>query len=572
MQTLCRRLKPTRLLGGSFFFKRNHATCGNARMLFATLAYQLALHGVELRRAISRRVKSDPSILGRGMDVQLHALIVEPCKALKNLPPLVVLIDGLDECEGPDIQREILCLLRSTTHDHRLRFLIASRPESHIRSTFERGIFKGIVSSTNVEQSFEDIRIYFLGEFARIHHDHPATMRNISTPWPSPQVMEKLVENSSGYFIYAATVIKFIDDEYSRPPKQLELVLQNLVPPDSESPFEALDKLYIQILMVVRMRNRPRLCDILSVLIHCPASINIHEEKIEAMLGLDPGDAGLILRPLRSVLELSTSYATIHMHHASFRDFLRNQERSADFYVGSDQHRTKLALSILDQLLHTHRTLPFHWTLPSTDWLIYMASIPPSADFVPRIQLINPDFVFCERISGESIQQFLLWLKKIDTVPKDLIQRWEDYQFMQLYEHFQSNVMFKVQTGRWMPSSESDCQKILRSCRKLLPQSPHLIRFLQITGLLIPDGGCPGLLDLRVIVHLSWEDIRGCICSLRPLVTGSDFSLTPLFCLPRLWHELDSLLPVSMVSAALSQVLIAAIQRTEPAHKLMDFW
>jgi hypothetical protein len=151
-------------------------------------------------------------------------------------------------------------------------------------------------------------------------------MGKIPTPWPSPEILETLVQNSSGYFIYASTVIKFIDDEYSRPPKQLELVLQNLVPPDSESPFKALDKLYIQILMVICMRNRPCLCDILSVLIHCPAFINIHEEKIEAMLGLDPGDAGLILRPLRSVLELSTLYATIHMHHASFCDFLRNQE------------------------------------------------------------------------------------------------------------------------------------------------------------------------------------------------------------------------------------------------------
>ncbi|KAJ7690376.1 hypothetical protein B0H17DRAFT_936220 [Mycena rosella] len=101
MQTLCQRLKEAGRLGGAFFFKRGHTTRGNAKVLFATLAYQLALHpNRQLNAPISESAETDPSVVGRGMDVQLRSLIVEPCKSFRDPSPLVLLIDGLDECEG----------------------------------------------------------------------------------------------------------------------------------------------------------------------------------------------------------------------------------------------------------------------------------------------------------------------------------------------------------------------------------------------------------------------------------------------------------------------------------------
>jgi hypothetical protein len=88
-----------------------------------------------------------------------------------------------------------------------------------------------------------EVRTYLRHEFSRIHREHPNTLQKIPTPWPSPEILEILVEKSSGYFIYASTVIKFVDDEYSRPSQQLDIIIRNLVPHDTESPFEALDQL-----------------------------------------------------------------------------------------------------------------------------------------------------------------------------------------------------------------------------------------------------------------------------------------------------------------------------------------
>ncbi|KAJ7460259.1 hypothetical protein FB451DRAFT_1000913, partial [Mycena latifolia] len=156
---------------------------------------------------------SDPSVVGRGMDVQLHKLIVEPCMALKISAPLTLLIDGLDECENPNIQLEILSLIGSAANHRSVRFriLVASRPEGHIREKFEESSFHGLGDSVNIEQSFEDVRTYLRDGFSRIHHEHRDTMCEIPTPWPSPDILESLVTKSSGYFVYVSTVIKFID-------------------------------------------------------------------------------------------------------------------------------------------------------------------------------------------------------------------------------------------------------------------------------------------------------------------------------------------------------------------------
>ncbi|KAJ7500902.1 hypothetical protein B0H11DRAFT_769759 [Mycena galericulata] len=420
MRTLCQRLQDNGQLSGSFFFKRGHTTRGNAKMLFATLAYQLALHRPELREPISQIVERDPSILAREMDVQLRTLILEPSKLLKVATLPVLLIDGLDECEGRNIQRKILCLIVSAFNDnrHSLRIIVASRPEPDIRETLQQKSLPGLFDSTDIGCSFEDVRTYLRDELSRIHREHRTTVEHIPTPWPSPQILEMLVCRSSGYFIYASTVIKFIDDEYSRPSQRLDII-QNIVPHDSESPFALLDELYIQILSDVSARYRPRLCDILSVILNYPLALTV--EDTEELLGLEPGDVSLILRPLHSVLTFWSERNRIDVHHASFRDFLNNQARSSIFYVGSPQYQFKVASTILKALAYNHedrqKNLANSWNLRwdisarSSKWMGFIASLPPSADFVPLVERINPDFVFRSKVEDATLKRFLLWLK-----------------------------------------------------------------------------------------------------------------------------------------------------------------
>ncbi|KAJ7738236.1 hypothetical protein DFH07DRAFT_984400, partial [Mycena maculata] len=250
-QSLCQRLQEQRLLGGSFFFKRGHPSRGNANKLFPTIAYQLALMHPELSCSISQTVERDPAIVDRSLRLQLENLIVGPCgQALLTLPFCVV-IDGLDECDSHNNQQEILKLISKAVHEAGipLLFLIASRPEPHIQEVFRHLSFDGFYYSMNIEQSFDDVRRYLEDEFHRIHQEHNETMATVPLPWPFPSVLYHLVEKSSGYFIYASTVIKFIDNKDFRPTERLRVIMGISTPEaEDDSPFQALDQLYIQIL------------------------------------------------------------------------------------------------------------------------------------------------------------------------------------------------------------------------------------------------------------------------------------------------------------------------------------
>jgi hypothetical protein len=195
-QSLCQKLKAEGCLGGAFFFKRGHPSRGNGNKLFPTLAYQLSRCRPELKRAICQVVEDDPSITDCSLPVQLQQLIVEPCRQYLHGHTLTVIIDGLDECDGPNIQQEIL---RSIGHamtegQFPLRFLIASRPEPHLREIFNSSLNR-IHCVFNVNQSFKDVRKYLLDEFARIHQEHRATMAMVSHPWPSPEIITILSGN-----------------------------------------------------------------------------------------------------------------------------------------------------------------------------------------------------------------------------------------------------------------------------------------------------------------------------------------------------------------------------------------
>jgi hypothetical protein len=154
------------------------------------------------------------------------------------------------------------------------------------------------------------------------------------------------VEKSSGYFIYASTVIKFVDDRNFRPTEQLE-ALQD----DShlESPFSTLDQLYTQILSTVPGRHR--LLPILRALEFF--DFCLHTGGIEQILGLKPGDVQLILRGLHSVLRIPDHNGPISVHHASLRDFLNDQSRSGEFYVSGLQHRVELGKLVLKEFSYT---------------------------------------------------------------------------------------------------------------------------------------------------------------------------------------------------------------------------
>ena len=185
------------------------------------------------------------------MAVQLQTLIVDAFQSLSPLPqcPHLVIIDGLDECHDKAAQQLILRLLCETVTVHTipLRFLIGSRPESHICARFDQESLYTLTRRVVLDETFDpgrDIQVFLRDGFAKICAKNPI-LSHVEQPWPEEGIIDLLVQRSSGQFVYAATVLKFVGADFSSPTKQLALVSK----PDPTA-FSDLDQLYTQILSV----------------------------------------------------------------------------------------------------------------------------------------------------------------------------------------------------------------------------------------------------------------------------------------------------------------------------------
>ena len=125
-----------------------------------------------------------------------------------------------------------------------------SRLESHPMQAFEEHDLASITKVLSLYGDYgapSDVSMYLRSEFSRIRRCR-AGMQSAPQPWPSEDVIERLVRKSGGYFIYASTVIKFVDEESCSPVARLDHVLGTSNASSEVNPFAELDQLYIQIL------------------------------------------------------------------------------------------------------------------------------------------------------------------------------------------------------------------------------------------------------------------------------------------------------------------------------------
>ncbi|KAJ7172798.1 hypothetical protein C8R43DRAFT_873830, partial [Mycena crocata] len=300
-------------LGASFFFRRGHPKRGTWNGLFATMAYQLSISVPELLPQIQLATDSDKLITGRSLTAQFEKLLVEPFAKTPAPQPLpIIILDGLDECQDHQVQQQILRLFIGAIHARRLpvRMLVSSRPEPHLREILETNEASLICRHFNLcadEDAYNDIKTYLCTEFVRIHSEYSRRGADLGAVWPPVDVLDHLVRKSSGIFIYAVTVIRFIDNEYSHPSIRLQSIVS--LDPQSTAP---LDDLYRQILSV--LPREPQTLRILHAICRsnfiAPTFRNAQDrlfvgpEDIDMLLNLLPGSCRLTLRGLHSVFSV----------------------------------------------------------------------------------------------------------------------------------------------------------------------------------------------------------------------------------------------------------------------------
>ena len=366
--TVCAKFYTDGRLGASFFLSRDEADRRRVSSVIPTLAFQIASVNPTYRRKLCDVLKEHPDAPSRAQQYQLRELLLQPLKEVPSLPPYLIVLDALDECdkergvEGGDLIPLILRELpRSGVN---IKVFITSRPERSIRDMFNlagREINMTILRSHDMNESAvkEDIATYLA------HHlQHIQVNRNINPPWPGEEAFNNLVKRAGLFFIFAATIVNIVADTYYSPQNQLQRLLasSNM---QSSPLYGQVDLLYSQILKtsVEGRADASELCARFRkvvgaiVLLQNPLSIS----ALAHLLQHDEADLEGALTPLHSLLDVpSTHHQPVRTFHPSFRDFLLVEGRCQDarFAVPKGRTHAQLALYCLDIMLrHLKRNI-----------------------------------------------------------------------------------------------------------------------------------------------------------------------------------------------------------------------
>ena len=237
------------------------------------------------------------------------------------------------------------------------------------------GMHSFSVALDDTYQPDRDIEVFLQSTFDEIKQTHPAKAH--LKDWPSLEDMRRLVAKSSGQFIFASTVAKYLNSESHRcwPPDRLKIIFGQSNPAQ-ETPFAELDDLYRLILSSVA--DVSKLKDLLMFLVLRPFQYRPAQTTttIEKFLFYRPGEIDMILTDLHSIISVphpGDKYSELRFFHASLADFLLDRSRSQELFF--DQ---RAAYAKLTELAVKHMANPTNSPLADymrTSFIVIMVSL-----------------------------------------------------------------------------------------------------------------------------------------------------------------------------------------------------
>ncbi|KAF6761147.1 hypothetical protein DFP72DRAFT_32567 [Ephemerocybe angulata] len=340
-QTSAEHCEELGILASSFFFSTSDPTRNGCSALVPTIAYQLGLKSLRLRRAIAAVVDHDPLIFTQSLKSQMQALVVDPVRqlptnALSDLP-FAILIDGLDECNDEDRQRGILEVLQECMIGGRtpFRIFLASRPELAIHGALQPGgHLERLAYHIRLSDDYDattDIR----RSVQRMLHEI-GRRRNLNPTWYTDEDVEAIVKAASGQYIYAATAMRYVSEPRGSPLDRLNAVVSWSLSGGGEqtSPFASLDFLYSQILLKAKQAyeavdtNRYDFLLTFNSYVFLDRSLPLQDQ----ILGYEDQTSEHIICDLRSLVTWSRS-GCLNFYHKSFEDFLDSETRAGPLYM-----------------------------------------------------------------------------------------------------------------------------------------------------------------------------------------------------------------------------------------------
>jgi len=344
------------VLGGNFLCSRQFEETRTATCIVRTIVYQLALKCKPFADALTHSGKFDT--INQSPAAQLEGLLVEPWKASETTrlassstpqPQYLIVIDALDEIDGTG-GSEFLRDLLDVINDNRLKglkFFATSRPDpdivSHVDAFGDKQLYR--LEKVPVEEAQGDIRVFL----------------SASVPNAPNDIIDQVVRLADGLFIYAATILKYLDG--CGPDEKVKLLVELLSKLTSANPrmsttgTSLLDEQYRQILKGTLSKFQfpiqQRCLQLLHTFVGTAERISTSTAAnicTSTSITSYRHSADAILKALHAVLY--TKNDKVLWYHKSFPDFLFDQDRSQEFWcnqVENHQHLTVSCFRVMDE-------------------------------------------------------------------------------------------------------------------------------------------------------------------------------------------------------------------------------
>jgi hypothetical protein len=374
IKTFCQRISnDDHFLLANFFASRNSAERRDPYRILHTFAHQLAITSDQIRPHVLAAVRAPQGIMQQPMHEQIKQLLAEPIqKAQLCGRTIVFAIDALDECQksaagvegGPLIEH-----LAQVLQNQPVKLLVTSRQEDSITNMFRSLSHVPLrLHQVALESVEADVRRIFDAGFADIRQRRA---RDLGTePWPTRSQLDTLVHLTGPLFIYAVTVLKFVDAPRFSPKGRLNQLLErgSAILTDSSNPYLQIDALYANVLRSATEdlpdSANTELCrrvgNLLRTVVLLEEPVSVHALahlmgffKLDEIQQMDSD-----VRALGSVLLISDASGserfseTVSTFHPSFRDFLGDPGRCCDeqFLVKPAEHQHELLYRCLELL------------------------------------------------------------------------------------------------------------------------------------------------------------------------------------------------------------------------------
>jgi hypothetical protein len=369
--SVCMRLHESKLLGGSFFCRRDDPVLSQPKYVLPAIIYHLAELFAPYGRSVAQALRDDPQLNAETTSQLLTKLLLNPINSLRKPPPhpFVIVIDALDEC-GNDASRKVLleALTKVLGCATWLKVIVTSRPEQDIQLYFQSvqttTALKVVIRDLVQVQASNDIHL-----FTQTRLEAIAANCGMPPDWPGPEKLDQIVSRSGGIFMYVETVARLLGDTMD-PEDTLNQIIDGTKgaegQSESEAGFERLNDLYLHAIELVvgkKPDERKWFRTFAGAIIAVSSYRPLCDESVATLSGLKPHTVTVLVNKLGSLFYRDTSGTTktndqnkrstaaIRVRHLSIIEFLTKSDTSGEFQVDLAEINNTLATSSLNLML-----------------------------------------------------------------------------------------------------------------------------------------------------------------------------------------------------------------------------